>query len=81
VNKLPANTNDVDEVEPAFIAKLCFIVLATHLIFDPETYRPWAVIVVVGLWRLSASGSKEIGWRALGAVLLLAGSFILEAAR
>jgi hypothetical protein len=55
----PANTNDLDEVEPRFVVKVVVLALAIHLAFGPWTYGPYAVIVFFGCWRLSASGSKE----------------------
>jgi hypothetical protein len=86
----PANTNDLDQVEPRFVVKVAALALAIHLAFGPWAYGPYAVIVFFSCWRLSASGSKEsrssfpwkrVGWRALAAVGLLVVSFLLGAIR
>ena len=86
----PANTNDLDQVEPWFVVKVAVLALAIHVAFGCESYGPYAVIVFFGCWRLAASGAKEsrssfpwklVGWRALAAVGLLVVSFLLGAIR
>ena len=90
MNATPANTNDLDQVEPRFVVKVAVLAIAIHLAFGPETYGPYAVIVSFGCWRLSASSSKEerpsfpwkfVGWRVLAAVVLLVVSFLVGATR
>ena len=51
MNATPSNTNDLDQVEPRFVAKVALLVLAIHIVFGCETYGPYAVIVLFGCWR------------------------------